>query len=121
MTEKIDLIYWFLAYSGIVIHFLIKWWESKRPLTKYWGRNTILPVIISAVSIPVILIILTEPFVSAMLPLNKLTAFIAGYQTQSALKSFLTIFNKNISSNNEANPVNPVGSPLQQLPNTEEN
>lgn len=118
---KIESTYWFLAYSGVLIHFMVKWMESKRPLEVFWQRDVFVPMIISGMSIPVILILLTEPFVASVLPLNKLTAFIAGYQTQSVLKSFVTIFNRNTSSNNEANSTTINSAAGNQLPNTGEN
>lgn len=117
---KIEAIYWFLAYAGAIIHFMVKWMESRKPFMKFWNRSVYIPMIISAMAIPVILILLTEPFISGVLPLNKLTAFIAGYQTQSVLKSFVTIFNRNIPSN-EANPTTTNSAAGNQLPNTEEN
>lgn len=54
-------------------------------------KKDILVTIASAVAIPVILIICTDTSIKEMLPINYLTAFLAGWQTQAFIRTLTVL------------------------------
>ena len=90
----IDWMHYLLAYAGLLIHVLMKLSETPGGLFEGWVKKDWLVVITSAVSIPVILILCTDTSLKDLLPINHLTAFLAGYQTQSFLRTLSGIGGK---------------------------
>lgn len=94
-------ILYIIAASGLVIHILSKLIEYPGSLFSGWTKKDTIVTIISVIAIPVIMSILKEPYLVDLLPLNKVTAFLVGYQTQSFLRSFVGIAGKKYFKNNE--------------------
>ena len=85
--------YWLIAYGGAAIHILMKFSEvpEKTQIRAAFTRKDKFLTIASLVAIPVLLIVMTDTGLSELLPLNYITAFLTGYQTQSFLRSFASI------------------------------
>lgn len=90
----LDPMYLLIAYSGLLIHILMKLAELPGKLLEGWTKKDWLVTIASAVSIPILLMICTDTTMKDILPINYVTAFLAGYQTQSFLKGISTISGK---------------------------
>jgi len=92
----INIYYWAIALGGALIHILLK--LSEVPETKgLWAsftRKDRFVTLASFVAIPVLLMIMTDTSLGDLLPLNYITAFLTGYQTQSFLRSFAQIAGK---------------------------
>lgn len=84
-------LHWFLAYIGLIVHILMKFGNIKGDLRKALTRKTIATIFSSALLIPVILLICTDTGMNEILPINYLTAFLAGYQTQSIINNLVTL------------------------------
>jgi len=94
----LDTTHLFLAYGGLILHVLIKLAETPTDLIKSFDKRMILVTIASAIAIPILLLICSDTSMKDILPINYVTAFLAGYQTQSLLRSIGSIggkFNKN--------------------------
>jgi hypothetical protein len=91
-----------LAYVGMLIHVLVKLQELKQQnsfvLTEYIKKN-IYSFIASLIMIPVILILSSDTSLKDFLPINNLTAVLAGCQTQSIFKSLMLFAEKKTSKN----------------------
>ena len=92
MNEIITL--YIIAASGLMLHILSKLAEYPGDLFSGWTKKDSIVTIASVIAIPVIMSILKEPYLADLLPLNKVTAFLVGYQTQSFLRSFVGIAGK---------------------------
>lgn len=96
----IDHLWLLLAYGGMVLHTLIKIEEERKNGTLTtpvdWIKANIISLLISIIGIPILLISLDSPAAAEILPLNNLTSIFLGYQTQSILKSFMTIAGKKV-------------------------
>jgi len=89
----INVYFWLIAYGGAMIHVLMKLSEApenKKLLSSITRKDKII-TLSSLVAIPVLLLIMTDTSISELLPLNYVTAFLTGYQTQSLLRSFANI------------------------------
>lgn len=89
--EKLDALHWVLAFAGALIHILLKVQEMSNGgyllatyLKKNWAH-----IVASAIMIPVILVVLSETTLGDVLPINHLTALLAGYQTNSIFKTLI--------------------------------
>jgi len=95
--EHFNTLHLFLAYGGLLLHTIIKLAENPCSGLKCFNKKEILVTLASVISIPIILIICTDTSMKDILPINHVTAFLAGYQTQSILKTIGSIggkFNK---------------------------
>lgn len=81
--QDLTIIHWFLAYAGLVVHVLMKLSEIKGSFFQGIERKGVFTVLASIILIPIILIICTDSSMKEVLPINYVTAFLAGYQTQS--------------------------------------
>lgn len=93
MIFGLPLVYWALAYAALILYALGKLYaapEDQR-LSKAFKRRDMIVVIMSAIGIPCILIMLQDPAMKAWLPLNYVTSFLAGYQTQSFIRFVVNI------------------------------
>ncbi len=93
-VEALTTLHWFLAYGGLLVHILLKLKETKGPLVNAINRKEVLTAISSAVLVPIILIICTDKGMSEILPINYVSAFLAGYQTQSFARTFSKFVNR---------------------------
>ena len=87
----LNTIHWLLAYTGLAVQLLMKLAETPGPLFSDFTKKEILVLLASGISIPAILIVCTDTSMRDILPINYVTAFLAGYQTQSFLRSFTRI------------------------------
>lgn len=87
----LTVLHWGLAYGGLIVHVLLKLSEIKGKFFLGIKRKDIFTAIASAILIPIILIICTDTEIKTLLPINYLTAFLAGYQTQSFVRSITKI------------------------------
>ena len=117
--ESIDLVHWILAYAGMSIHILLKVADLNQTpdfKIKTHIKKNIYTIIASLIMIPVILIVLTDESLKDILPINKVTAVLAGYQTQSLFKSLMNMYISRVkkddnSENNGNNPNNIASAP----------
>lgn len=94
----LDATHLVLAYGGLFLHVLLKLAEMPGNLLGSVNKRMVLITIASAIAIPIILLICTDTSMKDILPINYVTAFLAGYQTQSFLRSIGSLgdkFNKN--------------------------
>jgi hypothetical protein len=98
--EQLTILHWFLAYGGLLVHILLKLSQIKGAFLKGITRKEVFTFIASIVSIPIILIVCTDSMMKEVLPINYVTAFLAGYQTQSFMRSVSKITNNKISDEN---------------------
>jgi len=97
MMEHFDTLHLLLAYGGLLVHSILKIAENPCNGLDCFNKKEVLVTIASAISIPIILIICTDTSMKDILPINNVTAFFAGYQTQSILRTIGSIggkFNK---------------------------
>jgi hypothetical protein len=92
----IDPILWLIAVGGAAIHIMMKVAEipENTSILKGFSRKDKFVTIASFIAIPVIMIIMTDTSLKELLPLNYITAFLTGYQTQSMLRTLTNIFGK---------------------------
>lgn len=90
---ELTSLHWLLAYGGLIVHILGKLSELEGGFFAGMTRKTILTTISSIILIPIILIVCTDTVIKDVLPINYVTSFLAGYQTQSFLQ-LLSKFNK---------------------------
>lgn len=90
----LDITYLLLAYGGLILHVLLKVAELPGSLLSGINKKMILVTVASIIAIPIILIICSDTSMSNLLPINHITAFLAGYQTQSFLRTISSIGGK---------------------------
>jgi hypothetical protein len=90
----LDITYLLLAYGGLILHILLKLAELPGGLFSEIDKKMILVTIASAIAIPIILVICSDTSMKDLLPINHVTAFLAGHQTQSFLRSISSIGGK---------------------------
>jgi hypothetical protein len=84
-------LHWALAYTGLLVHILMKIGNMRGSLKASFTRKFITTTIASFLLIPAILLICTDTGVKELLPINYLTAFLSGYQTQSLMSNLLSL------------------------------
>jgi hypothetical protein len=98
----IDLIHWLLAYAGMAIHILLKVADLNQTpdfKLKSHVKKNIYTIVASLIMIPVILVVLTDSSLKDIFPINKATAVLAGYQTQSLFKSLMNMYASRVKNN----------------------
>jgi len=101
----LDTIHWILAYLGLGIHVFMRMAETPGSLMDGFTKKDVLTMIASIIAIPAILIVCTDTSLREILPINYVTAFLAGFQTQSILRSLGAISGKYISKSTGATPL----------------
>jgi len=97
--ENLDTMHWLLAFSGALIHILLKVQEATGDKKYYFGayfKKNWASLTATIIMIPVILVVLSDTSLSEILPINHVTALLAGYQTNSVFKSLIGIGKKKI-------------------------
>jgi len=84
-------LHWALAYTGLLVHLLMKIGNMKGSIWISFSRKFITSTIASFLLIPAILLICTDTGMKELLPINYLTAFLAGYQTQSLMANIVSL------------------------------
>lgn len=104
-TTHVALMHFLLAYAGMTIHVLLKLGELRKSPDfsfKNYVKKHIFSMSASVLTIPVLLIMATDPAVGEMLPLNYVTATLIGWQTNSTFKALMAMYQKKPA--NEAQP-----------------
>lgn len=96
---ELQPLHWILAYTGLAVHLLLKMAETPGSLLEGFTKKDILIALASILAIPAILIVCTDTSLHELLPINYVTAFLAGYQTQSLLRTFGAIGGKYMDRN----------------------
>lgn len=96
----LEAMHWILAYIGLAVHTLIKMAETPGSLLDGFTKKDVLITIASALAIPAILIVCTETGMKDLLPINYVTSFLAGYQTQEFLKNISALGGKFVKTQN---------------------
>lgn len=94
--------HWALAYTGLMVHLLLKVGNMKGKLWTNFTRKFITSTISSFLLIPAILLICTDTGMKELLPINYLTAFLAGYQTQSLMANIISLRKPTTDESNES-------------------
>jgi len=96
---EFELIHLFLAYAGMSVHALIQLqkslnqYKSEFSFKTYMLKNAI-HLIADVITIPIIIIIFTDPSMKELWPMNYLTATFTGYTSQSMLHSLFKLKQK---------------------------
>lgn len=102
----LEPLHFLLAYAGLLLNLLMKLGEEY-PLLDFsvrtFFKKYLISILFSIVAIPVLLIVSTDSGIHEFLPVNYVTAVLAGWQTQAVFKStFAMVANRrglNIGSN----------------------
>ena len=97
VLENLNYLHWVLAYAGALLQILKSLAKSRVIATfvfSNWLKQNILAILINAITLPVILIVITETSLQDLMPINYLTAVLAGYQTQSVFDGLVSIGQK---------------------------
>lgn len=101
IPETLTVMHVIMAYAGMIIHILFKLAKiSKKPefrLSIFIKENGF-SIAATFLSIPVILIMATDPAIKDTLPINNVTAVLAGWQTNSTFKNLMGLFGKKSKS-----------------------
>ena len=95
--ENLDYLHWILAFAGALIHVLLKVQEVTQDKKYVFGsylKKNWASVTATIVMIPVLLLVLSDTSLSEILPINHVTALLAGYQTDSLFKSLIGLGKK---------------------------
>ena len=88
-----------LAYVGMILHMLVKLSELNEQngfnIISYAKKN-IYTIVASIIMIPVLLILSADTSLKDVLPINNVTAVLAGWQTQSVFKSLMNFYSGKI-------------------------
>lgn len=88
-----------LAYVGMLLHMLVKLSELNEQngfnIISYAKKN-IYTIVASIIMIPVLLILSADTSLKDVLPINNVTAVLAGWQTQSVFKSLMNFYSGKI-------------------------
>ena len=85
-----------LACGGMAIHVLLKLAAlSYKEYFKKYKFN----MLASLLMIPLLLLMVTDTSLSDVMPLNNVTAVLAGYQTNSVFKALMGIYTKKLGTN----------------------
>jgi hypothetical protein len=90
-----------LAYSGMVIHVLMKLGELDKGSGfdfKGFIKKNKWQMIATFLMIPVLLLMATDTTMSEVLPLNNVTAVLAGWQTNSTFKALMGIYTSKLKA-----------------------
>lgn len=79
--EGVTTTHWFLAYAGLLIQVFLKAAQTKGSIWGSIGRNDVFTTVASVIAIPVILIVCTDTSLREIIPINYVTAVLAGLQT----------------------------------------
>jgi len=90
----LEPLHWLIAYAGLAVHVLLKMAEAPGSLFESFSKRDVLTTVASAIAIPAILIVCTDTALKEILPINYVTAFLTGYQTQSLLRTVGSISDK---------------------------
>ena len=83
----------FLAYAGLGIHILMKLAELEKTNGRFklkpYIKNNKWSLLAAIIMLPVLLLVSTDTSLGEILPLNNVTAVLAGWQTDSTFKSLM--------------------------------
>jgi hypothetical protein len=102
LPVELTLMHFLLAYIGLFIHLLGKLKSAtKKPKfsKKVFIKDNWVNTLASVLLIPIILILLCEPAIKTTLPINNLTAVLAGYQVNSVFRFLMNFYPVNNNKN----------------------
>lgn len=89
MFEGITYIHWILATLGLALYYLRQIGNFDGQKWKdMFDRKQITVLISSIIFIPVLFFVCSEPGMNEIIPINYLTAVVAGYQTRDVMNLF---------------------------------
>jgi accessory gene regulator protein AgrB len=95
LIASINLAYLVLAYTGMLVHTLFKFGPiDEHPilhLSEHFKKRFYV-IIATILSIPVLMIILSNEYLQTLFPLNYATSIILGAQAQSIFKKVMPVF-----------------------------
>lgn len=100
---ELTSLHWALAYTGLLVHIFMKIANMRGTLRNSITRKFVMTTVASFLLIPAILLICTDTSMKDLLPINYMTAFLAGYQTQSLVLNITAFSTKSL--NNESNNI----------------
>jgi hypothetical protein len=87
--------YIILAYAGLLIHVLMRVAEISKVEVSAGFRSYVKEhrynLIASVIMLPVLLVVATDTSLSEILPLNYVTAVLAGWQTDATFKALMAL------------------------------
>jgi hypothetical protein len=83
--SSLTSLHWALAYTGLMVHILIKLAHVEGPLRSATNKKFIFTTLASFLMIPALLVICTDTAMKELLPINYVTAFLSGYQAQEMM------------------------------------
>lgn len=111
-ASGLESIHFALGYAGLFLNILMKMGEGY-PLPEFTFREffkrNLFSILFSLVAIPVLLIVATDTSIHEFLPINKVTAVLAGWQTQSLFKSTFNMVSNRLTNGNGSTPHNGNG------------
>lgn len=89
---NLDSLHWLLAFAGAAIHILLKIQETQNSKNlKEYAKKNWASLLATLIMIPVLLITLSDTALAEILPINHVTALLAGYQTNSLFKTLISV------------------------------
>lgn len=97
MTETIEIVehvksiagvtmtHWFLAYASLLGKIFLDMSRVDGPVKEVFNTKNIFRTLASIIFVPVLMILCTSTELKTMLPINHLTAFFVGFQTEALL------------------------------------
>lgn len=96
-----------LAYVGVLLHILIKLAELKKKNSRFtpkgYLKSNIYTIMATTIMVPLLLVLSTDTSMKDILPINNVTAVLAGWQTQSVFRSLMAIYSGRVSSDDTPN------------------
>ncbi len=100
-----------LAYAGVLLHILTRLAELKKAKKntsiKAYCKDNIYTIIATAIMTPLLLIMATDSSIKELLPINNVTAVLAGWQTQSVFRSIMALAKKKAAGGQDNPTENP--------------
>ena len=106
LFQGVDPVNIVLAYAGMVIYSLLKMADlsqNDKFSIKEFAKKNVYTIVATFIMIPITLILLTGSDFKDILPINKVTSVLVGYQTQSFFKSLMGIVGGKVRNSNYRN------------------
>lgn len=110
-ASKVDYIHVLLAYGAMIIHIFLKTaaLQDNKPFSvkilKTYIIHNLYTILATLIMIPVLLTIATDPSIKTILPLNYVTAALAGWQTNSTFIGVMEIYSHRLKKPTNENDI----------------
>jgi len=102
--EQITLIQWFIAFSAMLVRILkninVAQEDNKFTFTSYFRKKGV-AMLATLILLPVVLLVCTDSSLNQILPINNVTAFLAGFQTDWVCDAIVELSKAKINKNKE--------------------